>query len=130
MANNINPININSQAINFAGLKAKEKEAGKTAEEEKNPAPAPSEKNLNAADVLGFMAAQSVDVQPKKAEKVLDVSKYVTPEQAERIAGFIHGFESEVEKGLKAFDSEFPNAGISKEEKLNTVVTMFEKTNM
>lgn len=130
MANNINPININSQSIAFSGMKSKEKEAEKKAEEEKSSTPAPATKNLEAADVLGFMAAQSVDVQPKRAEKTLDVSKYVTPEQAERIAGFIRGFESEVENGLKAFDAEFPNAGVSEDEKLSTVVSMFEKTNM
>ena len=36
-----------------------------------------------------------------------DVSKYVTPEQAQRIAGFVTSFEDEVAKGLVGINEEF-----------------------
>lgn len=129
MANNINPININSQAIKYAQTFQPDKKEDAVKEAPKEAAAAVQKKEVPAKDVLNFMAAQSVDVQPK-TKKPIDVSKYVTPEQKERIAGFVQGFEAEVEKGLLNFDKEFPGNNVSDESKLNLAVELFNKKNL
>lgn len=130
MANNINPININSQAINYSKISQYEKKDGAVKDSPKEHQAAVDKKEVPASDVLNYMAAQSIDVQPQKVKKTLDVSKYVTPEQAQRIAGFVQGFESEVEKGLIEFDKEFPGAGVSESTKMDFVLDMFNKNNL
>lgn len=129
MANNINPININSQAIKYAQLNQPEKKDESIKDAPKGHQPAVDKKDVPAGDVLSYMAAQSVDVQPK-VKKTVDVSKYVTPEQAQRIAGFVQGFEAEVEKGLLNFDKEFPGNQVSEDSKLNLAVELFNKNNL
>lgn len=128
MANNINPININSQAIKYAQMHQPEKKEDAVKDAPKDHKPAVG-KEIPAGDVLSYMAAQSVDVQPK-VKKTVDVSKYVTPEQEARIASFVQGFESEVQKGLLNFDKEFPGNKASDETKLNLAVEMFNKNNL
>ena len=131
MANNINPISINTQALKYAQLKQTEKKQESVDDAStgaKNSAGA--QKEVSADDVLNYMAAQNVDIQATKAKKVLDVSKYATPEQIERIAGFDQGFESSVQKGLLDFDKEFPNSGLSDSAKTDLVVEMFNKNNL
>lgn len=128
MANNINPININSHLVNYVKLKEEKKE-GLEKDATKGRAAQVEKKEIPATDVLSFMAAQSIDVQPA-VKKTIDVSKYVTPEQAERIAGFVQGFEKEVEKGLLSFGKEFPNKALSDDAKLDLVVEMFNKNNL
>ena len=130
MANNINPININSQAINYSKISQYEKKDGAVKDSPKEQHSVIDKKEVPASDVLSYMAAQSVDVQPQKVKKTLDVSKYVTPEQAQRIAGFVQGFESEVEKGLIEFDKEFPGTGVSESTKMDFVLDMFNKNNL
>lgn len=129
MANNINPINVNSQAISYSRLAQQEKAETLVNKKQNEEQAAVEKKEVPAADVLKYMAAQSIDVQPK-VKKTLDISKYVTPEQAERIAGFVQGFEEEVEKGLLAFDKEFPGSAMSDAAKMNIVVDMFNKNNL
>ena len=129
MTNNINPINNYPPAVSFPAYKEKQETEKGVVEQEAKKAPA-DDKQVSAGDVLGYMAAANVDVQPKKVKKVLDISKYVTPEQANRIAGFVQGFEAEVEKGLLAFDTEFPGNNMSDESKMDIVVGMFERNNM
>lgn len=129
MANNINPININSQAIKYAQMYQPDKKEDAVKDAPKDHKPVVDKKEVPAGDVLSYMAAQSVDVQPK-VKKTVDVSKYVTPEQADRIASFVQGFESEVQKGLLNFDKEFPGNNASDEAKLNLAVEMFNKNNL
>lgn len=129
MANNINPININAQAIKYAQMQQPEKKEDSVKDAQKNSKPVVDKKEVPANDVLSYMAAQSVDVQPK-VKKTVDVSKYVTPDQAQRIAGFVQGFESEVEKGLLNFDKEFPGNTVSDGTKLNLAVDLFNKNNL
>lgn len=128
MANNINAIGINTQALNYAQMHKADKKDGAVKDSAKEQQPAVSKKDIPAADVLSYMAAQSVDVKPA-VKKTLDVSKYVTPEQSQRIAGFVQGFQSEVEKGLQKFDTEFPNANLSDQSKMNFVLDAFNKSN-
>ncbi len=125
MANNINPININPQIVGYT-LKKEAKD--KSAEAETSTKSAVDKKEVPASDVLSFMAAQSIDVKPA-AKKTIDVSKYVTSEQAARIAGFVQGFEKEVEKGLLQFNKEFPQSSLSDSAKLDIVVEMFNNSN-
>ena len=126
MANNINPININAQAIKYAQLNFAEKKEDAVKDKAHEQQAPVSKKEIPASDVLSYMAAQSVDVQPQ-VKKTVDVSKYVTPEQAQRIASFVQGFETEVEKGLLNFDKEFPGNGLSEASKMNLAVQMFNK---
>ncbi len=126
MANNINPININTQAIKYAQLSHPEKKEDAIKDASKESKPAIGQKEVPASDVLSYMAAQSVDVQPK-VKKTVDVSKYVTPEQAQRIAGFVQGFEKEVEKGLLNFNKEFPGNGLSEAAKLGIAAQIYDK---
>ncbi len=131
MTNNINPITINSQAVKFTQFKQDEKK--QTTVDDSSTGKASQgfvQKELSADDVLNYMAAQNADIQASTAKKTIDVSKYVTSEQAARIAGFVQGFESEVEKGLLGFDQEFPNSSLSDEAKTNLVVEMFNKNNL
>lgn len=126
MTNNINPIIISSQVVGYTTKKDEKKEDA--AAEKATGAPG-EQKEVAASDVLSFMAAQSVDVTPT-AKKTLDVSKYVTPEQAARIAGFVQGFESQVAAGLKAFDSEFPGTNLSDSAKLSLVAGIVEQNDL
>jgi len=126
MANNINPININPQIV---GYTVKKENKNESSEAETLKQSSVDSKEVSGSDVLSFMAAQSIDVTPS-AKKTIDVSKYVTPEQAERIAGFVQGFEKEVEKGLLQFDTEFPQSTLSDSAKLDVVVEMFNSNNL
>lgn len=72
------------------------------------------------------MAQQAVVVNPKvSAQKTYDVSKYVTPEQAQRIAGFVTSFEDQVAEGLLAINKEFgENSGLSEQAKYEIAANM------
>lgn len=80
--------------------------------------------------VFEFMANSNVPLNINKPTKTLDISKYVTPEQAARIGGFINSFESAVVENLKAMESSPEFANLSDEAKLNVAVGAFAKTNM
>lgn len=105
MANEINRIGINTGSVNNYGNAPK----GEAKPEEKTPeaAPqaAPAQPQVAANDVLTYMAYNAVGVNVS-APRTYDVGKYVTPEQAARIAGFIAGFEGDVAKALKAIEDE------------------------
>lgn len=108
MTNNIHGIGINTNSVNPYGNQPKGSEA--KPEEAKPEAAQQQAQNsqVNADDVLTYMAQQAIAYQPKvAAQKTYDVAKYVTPEQAERIAGFITSFEDKVAEGLIAINKEF-----------------------
>lgn len=107
MTNNVNGVGINTNSVNPYGNPPQDK-GGKPEEKTEQVAPAtPQTPQVNPDDVLAYMANQAVVVNPKAAApQTYDVGKYVTPEQAERIAGFVAGFEDQVAKGLLAIDSE------------------------
>lgn len=128
MSNNINPINIGSRGINFHQPRKEETEKNLATEKEVTQQPNIS-KELSADDILNHLSASSMAMKPV-VKKSLDISKYVTPEQAERIAGFVTSFEGEVTKGLKRFDVEFGAKSLSDNAKLELVVEQFNKIYM
>lgn len=92
----------------------------------------------DADEVLSFMAKtcdfNEVAENKAKSGRTIEVSKYVTPEQAKRIAGFVMSFEGAVEKGLKAFEEEFGHLSevknMSESAKLATVASAFTLQNL
>lgn len=105
MANEINRIGINTGSVNNNNNPPKnevkhEEKAPETKQQE-----APAKPQMSADDVYAYMAQTAVNYNPS-VQKTYDVSRYVTPEQAERIAGFVAGFEEEVARGLAAIEEE------------------------
>ena len=129
MANNVNPINLNLQAINYAKMRGAENKPEAPKEDVvKDSGTGAEQKSVAANDVLNYMAAQNIDLKPTNA--IPDVAKYVTQEQALRIAGFVQGFESAVAQGLKEFNAEYAGVPLSDDAKLTAAVMAFEKANM
>ena len=117
MTNNINRIGINAGNVN----------ANYT-----NPKPQDSQAQTRGTDVkpddvLTYMANAAMVNAPKvNAPKTYDVSKYVTPEQAQRIAGFIGGFEDAVAQGLLAIDAELGELNLPDDVKYEIAAGMVE----
>lgn len=86
------------------------------------------ELNLMSQDeVLNVMAQQAAfNKSAISSAKTYDVSKYVTPEQAQRIAGFVTSFEDIVAQNLQSVTAEFGNA-LSDEAKMNIVLASADK---
>ena len=82
-------------------------------------------KEVPSDKVFEFMAQASYAQTPQV--KPLDVSKYVTPEQAERIAGFVREYQKSVDKTMEAVEVEFPNLNDSA--KMALAVDLFNSTN-
>ena len=68
--------------------------------------------NLMSQDeVLNVMAQQAaINKSAINVPKTYDVAKYITPEDAQRIAGFVTGFEEVVAQNLQAVAAEFGNS--------------------
>ena len=108
MSNEINRIGINTGSVNPYGNQPKGNEAKTEENKAETPKATPQNPQVAPNDVLSYMAQQAVVVNPKvSTPKTYDVSKYVTPEQAQRIAGFVTSFEGEVTKGLVTLNEEF-----------------------
>ncbi len=107
MSNEINRIGINTGSVNPYGNQPKGNEAKTEENKAETPKATPQNPQVAPNDVLSYMAQQAVVVNPKvSTPKTYDVSKYVTPEQAQRIAGFVTSFEDKVAEGLLAIDAE------------------------
>ena len=110
MPDNVTRIGVTTNGVNpyAGGPKGNEAKA-----EDKKPETATPEAPqvaVNPDDVFKHMAAAAVGVNPNiSAPKTYDVSKYVTAEQAARIAGSMQVFEEAVTKGLLAIENEFGN---------------------
>lgn len=102
----INPINVNTQGVGGSyGFGAKPKTSDeKTTEEAQTSAPANTQSQVPADQVLNYMAQSAVSVAPK----TVDPSKYVDSASAQRIAGFMSQFEDVVATNLTAISKEFP----------------------
>ena len=108
MTENIRRIGINTSSVNNYNNPAKNAEAKPEEAEKQTEQAAPQRAQVKADDVLSFMAQQAIVAKPEvAAQRTYDVSKYVTPEQAARIAGFVTSFEDQVAEGLLAIDKEF-----------------------
>lgn len=108
MSNEINRIGINTGSVNSYAHQPKDTGKSGKKETETQQANAPAKPQVNPDDVLSYMAQNAAVINPQVAAvRTYDVSKYVTPEQAARIAGFIASFDEQVAKGLIAIDEEF-----------------------
>lgn len=103
---NINPIKF---GVTGSYLPKKEEKQDLVKNSEKTNVQPQAKKSVDSNEVLGFLAAQNADLVPAKTKKTVDVSKYVTPEQAERISGFIKGFEKDYDEISEAAVKEFPD---------------------
>ena len=120
MADNVNRIGINPAGVNPSAHK---KPQGERPEEQpENPVQAPANPQVNPDDVFAFMANGAPVVTPR----TYDISKYVTPEQARRIAGFVADFEDKVAEGLIAVESELGGLNLPEFVKLEIAAEMVE----
>ncbi len=117
MANNINPVNFGITNAQYLKIKEKQEEPQKDLNKEKQ---AKEEKQVDSKEVLGYMAAQGLDMMPVRSQKVLDVSKYVNDEQAARIEDFMKDFEANFDEQIAIVKDEFP--GISDELAMDLVL--------
>ena len=126
MTNNINRIGINANSVNPYGNQPKGSEAKAEEKPQEQAQVAPQNAQVKADDVLSYMAQQAIVAKPQvAAQKTYDISKYVTPEQAQRIAGFVTSFEDKVAEGLLAIDAEFgPNSGLTEQQKYEIAAKM------
>jgi len=82
---------------------------------------------MSQDDVLNVMAQQAaLNKSAINAPKTYDVSKYVTPEQAQRIAGFVTSFEDIVAQNLQAVTAEFGDS-LTDSAKMNIVLSSADK---
>lgn len=82
---------------------------------------------MSQEDVLNVMAQQAaINKANIPTQRTYDVSKYVTPEQAQRIAGFVTSFEDIVAQNLQSVTAEFGN-GLSEEQKMNIALSTTER---
>ena len=126
MTENIRGIGINTGSVNPYGNGPKGNE---TKPEEKQPETTnntPQKPQVKPEDVLTYMANSAVVVNPKASTKTYDVSKYVTPEQAARIAGFVTSFEDQVAKGLLAINEMEEFEGLSDSAKYEIAAAMVQ----
>lgn len=107
-----------------------QKEAAPEVKEEtvkEAPQPKPELSLMSQDDVLNVMAQQAaINKSAIQAQKSYDVSKYVTPEQAQRIAGFVTSFEDIVAQNLQAVTAEFGDE-LSDSAKMNIVLSSADK---
>lgn len=82
---------------------------------------------MSQEDVLNVMAQQAaLNKSAINTTKTYDVSKYVTPEQAQRIAGFVTSFEDIVAQNLQAVTAEFGDS-LTDSAKMNIVLSSADK---
>ncbi len=128
MTNNINRIGINTKGVN-SYVNPKTQSESKPEENVQNNQAQTSGAQVKPEDVLTYMAQNAVVVNPKSISKTYDVAKYVTPEQAARIAGFIGEFEDEVTKGLLAINEELEGVNLPESTKYELAAKMAESKN-
>lgn len=82
---------------------------------------------MSQDDVMNVLAQQAaINKSTIASVKAYDVAKYVTPEQAQRIAGFVTSFEDIVAQNLDAVTLEFGNT-LSDDAKMNIVLSSADK---
>lgn len=128
MTNNINGIGINTKGVN-SYVNPKTQGEAKSEENANNKQAQTTGAQVKPEDVLTYMAQNAVVVNPKSVTRTYDVAKYVTPEQAARIAGFIGGFEDEVAKGLLAINEELKGVNLPEAAKYELAAKMAESKN-
>lgn len=103
MTNNVPGIGINTGSVNpYVGQPPKDNNPKTGENQPAAPQQAPAQTQMSPDAVLTFMAGSAVVTSPQ----TYNVSKYVSPEQAARIAAMMGEFEGAVEKGLLAIEAE------------------------
>ncbi len=105
MTNNINPLRFGITENKYV-IKDKNDELNKKSTEGKQGEK--QNKEVDSKEVLGYLAAQNLDMVPLQAKKNVDVSKYVSSEQEARIAEFMKGFEADYDEAFSIAKNEFP----------------------
>ena len=105
MTNNIPRIGINTSSVtNYNGQPSGNNPTPEGTDN--NPTPtAAGYTPVDPDSVFTFLSYNTTVNTPR----TYDVSKYVTPEQAARIAGLMSSFENEVAQGLLRIEEELPN---------------------
>jgi len=85
----------------------------------------PERREIPSEQILEYLAQANYSQAPKV--KPLDVSQYVTPEQAKRIADSVRGYQQVIGKTMDAVESEFPNLDDSA--KMALAVELFNNSN-
>ena len=125
-----NSVNRVSQANkSYQAYSVGEKPDNKTDKKEDHKQQVEQQPQVSAEETLSFLDAQAVTARPVEKPRVLNVSKYVSPEQAQRICGFINQFEEAVAQGLQDIEVELGSA-LSDDAKMNLAIEMFEAQNM
>ena len=126
MTENVRGIGINTGSVNPYGNQTKGSVAKPEETKPEAQPQAPASSQVKPDDVLAYMAQNAAMVNPQvAAQRTYDVSKYVTPEQAARIAGFVTSFEDQVAKGLIAINEELgENSGLSEAAKYEIAAGM------
>ena len=82
---------------------------------------------ISAEEVEKFNAQQAaINKATVNGARTYDVAKYVTPEQAQRIAGFVTSFEDIVAKNLEAVTAELGN-NVSESVRMNVALSAADK---
>ena len=82
---------------------------------------------MSQEEVLNVLAQQAaINKSAINVPKTYDVAKYVTPEQAQRIAGFVTSFEDIVSQNLQAVTAEFGNS-LSEGDKMSIALSSVDK---
>lgn len=121
--------NINGIGVGLNPNLPQKEQAQQVEQKEVQEAPqAKPELNLmSGEDVLNVMAQQAaINKSAINTQKSYDVSKYVTPEQAQRIAGFVTSFEDIVAQNLQSVDAEFGDS-LSADAKMSIVLSSADK---
>ena len=121
MTDNVNGVGISTGYVTYTGTT----KGNETPPENKKPettADTPQKPQVAPDDVFAYYSALAA-YNPSIKTSTYDVNKYVTPEQAARIAGFITSFEDNVTEALKIIEAEF-GTGLSDAEKLAIAMAM------
>ena len=127
MDNSVN--RVTQTYTNFQTNTVGEKPEGKADKKEDGKPQVDQKAQVSGEDTLNIMDAQSASMRPVEQPRVLNVSKYITPEQAQRICGFINQFEEAVARGLQDIETELGTA-LSDDAKMNLAIEIFKVNNL
>jgi len=123
--NNVNGIGVglNANLPQRESAPELKQEEAKEAQQASTAAP-----NFISSDEVMSYAAQQAAVNKSAVDgaRTYDVSKYVTPEQAQRIAGFVTSFEDIVAKNLEAVTAEL-GSGVSESVRMGIALSSADK---
>ena len=124
MTDNVNGVGITPGYVTYYTGNTKGNETPSEDNKPDAPASDTQKTQMSPDDVYRYLAAAAAANNPNiVTPKTYDVSKYVTPDEAARIAGFINSFEDVVAKGLAAIEEEFGDL-LSEEDKLALAAAM------